>query len=130
MSLAGESLAVEARLTDLGYSPDQVLRLHDAVDDEQLAQELGAACRQSPRGVCVWCSFSERAAELPAERFFALGFRRVFTTIEGACRHVVYEFRLADYKQPPDWLNARFWAHPERFDLDPDELASDNGVHP
>lgn len=27
----------------------------------------------------------------------------------------LYHFDLATYKQVPDWLNARFWAHPERW---------------
>lgn len=27
----------------------------------------------------------------------------------------LYQFDLATYKQVPDWLNARFWAHPERW---------------
>jgi hypothetical protein len=32
-------------------------------------------------------------------------------------RHMqMYKFDLADYKQTPDWLNARHWAHPERWD--------------
>lgn len=30
----------------------------------------------------------------------------------------VYVFDLYDYKPTPDWLNSRFWAHPERFDKD------------
>jgi len=28
-----------------------------------------------------------------------------------------YAYSLSDYKQAPEWLNARFWAHPERFDI-------------
>jgi hypothetical protein len=32
-------------------------------------------------------------------------------------RHMqMYKFDLADYKPTPDWLNARHWAHPERWD--------------
>ncbi|GGM07337.1 DUF6231 family protein [Pseudomonas asuensis] len=27
----------------------------------------------------------------------------------------LFTYDLHDYKQVPDWLNARFWAHPERF---------------
>lgn len=29
-----------------------------------------------------------------------------------------YVFDLYDYKLTPEWLNNRFWAHPERFDQD------------
>jgi len=28
----------------------------------------------------------------------------------------LYEFDLYDYKETPDWLNARYWAHPELWD--------------
>ena len=27
----------------------------------------------------------------------------------------LYPFDLATYKQVPDWFNARYWAHPERW---------------
>lgn len=81
---------------------------------------------------------------LPApERLFAFGFRRVFAVsdrTDGSAAGpggepadggtetdrpdtpaaALYEYRLRDYKQPPEWLNARFWANPERFGLDED----------
>lgn len=28
----------------------------------------------------------------------------------------LYGFDIAHYKQTPDWLNSKYWAHPERFD--------------
>ncbi|QKT04797.1 hypothetical protein HUS23_13740 [Ectothiorhodospiraceae bacterium 2226] len=28
----------------------------------------------------------------------------------------LYHFNLADYKTTPDWLNSRYWAHPERWE--------------
>ncbi|MEH6564662.1 MAG: DUF6231 family protein [Halopseudomonas sp.] len=28
----------------------------------------------------------------------------------------LYTYDLADYKQVPDWLNAKYWANPENFD--------------
>lgn len=34
---------------------------------------------------------------------------------DGRCWQM-YKFDLADYKLTPDWLNARYWAHPERWD--------------
>ena len=84
------------------------------------------------------------ASGLPSpERLFAFGFRRVFavndrangpvegsegesaddgtdTDRPGTPAAALYEYRLRDYKQPPEWLNARFWANPGRFDLDED----------
>lgn len=28
----------------------------------------------------------------------------------------LFEFDIATYKDTPDWLNAKYWAHPERWD--------------
>jgi len=30
---------------------------------------------------------------------------------------IIYEYQLAEYKRVPDWLNAKYWANPERFDV-------------
>jgi hypothetical protein len=30
----------------------------------------------------------------------------------------LYVFNIANYKETPTWLNARYWAHPERWDQD------------
>jgi len=35
--------------------------------------------------------------------------------VNGRALHV-YTFDLYDYKPTPDWLNSRYWAHPELFD--------------
>jgi hypothetical protein len=45
------------------------------------------------------------------EELLGLGLRRVSRPEEPA----VYAFRLSDYKVTPEWLNSRFWAHPELF---------------
>ena len=111
-----------------------LLVLDDAADGAALERRLGAACRRFPGRLLVWQRDriadgagepgSERDAgaadPVPVERFFAFGFRRAFVAVEGGVRHALHEYRLADYKQPPDWLNARYWANPERFDADPD----------
>ncbi len=48
--------------------------------------------------------------------FRAYGFRRLQTqTSAGQCWRV-HEFSIGSYKVTPDWLNAKYWAHPERFD--------------
>jgi len=33
-----------------------------------------------------------------------------------------FEYRMSQYKPAPEWLNARYWANPERFEVqeDPD----------
>lgn len=50
------------------------------------------------------------AAELPA-----LGLRRLAAPPEPMPAAACYQFSLRDYKPVPDWLNARFWANPERW---------------
>lgn len=84
-----------------------------------LETTLGQAVRQFPEQLVVTCD----SALVPDTVFFALGFKRlkVIDTSSGDDRLRWYEYRLSDYKQPPEWLNARFWANPERFALDTDE---------
>ncbi len=48
---------------------------------------------------------------LNAEAFRALGFSLCF--YDEAENLSVYDYDLATYKPVPDWLNARYWAHPE-----------------
>lgn len=45
--------------------------------------------------------------------FRALGFSLSATDPTENLR--IHEYDLATYKTVPDWLNARFWAHPERW---------------
>ena len=66
---------------------------------------------------------------LSAARFFAFGFRRIVRSepaIGPGERCTWYEFRLSHYKSAPDWLNARFWANPERFALQPGPTPADD----
>ncbi len=116
--------------------PDTALLVLDgARDDGELQLRLGAACRRFPGRLLVWQrdpdpegvpddgpGRARAGGPVPVERFFAFGFRRVFAAREGGMRHALHEYRLADYKQPPDWLNARYWANPERFHADPDDV--------
>lgn len=46
--------------------------------------------------------------------FLALGF--VLTAHDAANQVRLHAFDLETYKTVPDWLNARFWAHPERWE--------------
>jgi len=94
-----------------------------------LDQRLGRLCRAYPHGVVV-----EVFGALPSidAQFFAHGFRHIIdgdTTIRtdyaqcGSSDKIMspemrcFEYRLSDYKSVPDWLNARYWAHPTRFNL-------------
>ena len=53
---------------------------------------------------------SERCA-LSRDEFRALAFE----PLASAGGTTLYQFNLATYKPVPDWLNPRFWAHPERW---------------
>jgi Family of unknown function (DUF6231) len=47
--------------------------------------------------------------------WLAMGMRRLDPINECKERFLLYAFSIADYKLTPEWLNSRFWAHPERF---------------
>src|SRR5512135_2593274 len=47
------------------------------------------------------------------DSFRSLGF--ALSATDAAANVSVYDYALATYKAVPDWLNARFWAHPERW---------------
>ena len=82
--------------------------------DDALATELGKAVRRFPERLVVSIDSTE-----PADTaFFAFGFRKLQLTEQGAIR--LFEYCLSEYKQPPDWLNARYWANPDRFENDED----------
>jgi len=46
--------------------------------------------------------------------FRALGFMLIHTDSPNHTR--LYHYDLDAYKTVPDWLNARYWAHPERWE--------------
>lgn len=49
----------------------------------------------------------------------SLGYSRLMTdnkaTAESVDQPVYWQFNILEYKQVPDWLNAKFWANPENF---------------
>lgn len=50
---------------------------------------------------------------LDADAFRALGF--TLCASDPAENLNIYDYDLDTYKPVPDWLNARYWAHPERW---------------
>lgn len=59
-------------------------------------------------------TFPGQASWLLADSL-AMGFVKM-GKIEFETGHVaVYDFDIHRYKSEPDWLNARYWAHPERW---------------
>jgi len=51
---------------------------------------------------------------LDEDMFIALGFALTATDTTAKVR--IHEYDLDTYKTVPDWLNARFWANPERWE--------------
>lgn len=86
----------------------------DALDglDAPAAQHLISRIRLyvAPRillAVATDCALDEGA-------FRALGF--TLSATDPAANRRVHYYDLDTYKAVPDWLNARFWAHPERWE--------------
>jgi hypothetical protein len=76
------------------------------------AEQLVARVRTfwAPRMLLVahpGCALDEAA-------FRALGFELALFDADAGVR--VYHYDIETYKSVPDWLNARFWAHPERWE--------------
>ncbi|MBX2879811.1 MAG: hypothetical protein KTR32_07760 [Granulosicoccus sp.] len=94
-------------------------------DTHSIDMQLGQAIRLFPDHLLVTCCDPSLSPSLTDEQFFAFGFRRLGAAPEpsnSSGRPCWYEYRMREYKSAPDWLNARYWANPERFDLseDPD----------
>ena len=93
---------------------------------EQVDQETGSAVLARVRDVLVrrLCVVVEdpqgedREVQWSNAEMAALGFSFLGRfEIEG-CGLEFYGFDIANYKQTPDWLNARHWANPERWNKD------------
>lgn len=96
---------------------------HNAsANDSDLAAMLGQAVRRFPERLII----SVESKEPDDAAFFAFGFRRLQLEDLGSIR--LFEYCLSEYKQVPDWLNARYWANPERFGLadDHDSYSEDS----
>lgn len=96
----------------------QIAVLNLGADETTYSQEIGQAARAFPNRLIVYTS----SKTAPDTLFFAFGFRKlnVIESASASAENRWYEFRLSHYKQSPDWLNAQFWANPERFKLDED----------
>ncbi|MFK7853176.1 MAG: DUF6231 family protein [Granulosicoccus sp.] len=59
-------------------------------------------------------------ASIADHRLFAFGFKRlkIVELSSDTTQARWFEYRLSSYKSSPHWLNAQFWANPERFELD------------
>ena len=91
----------------------QLALVKDALDalDAANARTLLARVRDfvSPRIIVM----ADAHCALARLDFLALGYETL--AADEAEQIALYQFDLATYKQVPDWLNARYWAHPERW---------------
>lgn len=67
------------------------------------------------RDRCPWLVvLTESFAGADFNAFLGLGFERLYASADGASH--LYSHDIATYKAVPDWLNAKYWAHPERWE--------------
>jgi hypothetical protein len=99
-----------------GNSPGPTCALALGIDalnglDAQQAQHLISQTRLyiAPRILLA----VQHSCALDEATFRALGFTLSATDTAENLR--LYDYDLATYKTVPDWLNARYWAHPERW---------------
>ena len=123
-----EALAMPPRQpTQQGH---RTLVLQIKSDQHELTLRLGRAIRAFPHRVLLHCNTTPDTPPLTNDTFFAFGFKALPVmqdeSVQGGHTQW-YEYRLSDYKSAPDWLNARFWANPDRFDLteNPDEYCDE-----
>lgn len=93
--------------------PTQLALVKDALNDLDAAhaRTLLARVRNfvSPRIIVI----ADKRCVLTRLDFLALGYETLGADeVEPIA---LYLFDMATYKQVPDWLNARYWAHPERW---------------
>ena len=110
-------LLPEAELTLCNAMPPaarvQLALVKDALHPLDAAQSRTLLARVrdfiSPRIIVL----SDMHCALARLDFLALGYETL--AADEAEQIALYQFDLATYKQVPDWLNARYWAHPERW---------------
>jgi hypothetical protein len=100
-----------------GNPPEQTCALALGIDalnglDAPRAQQLIGRVRlyAAPRILIA----AQPGCALDDAAFRALGF--TLSLVDTTENVRVYHYDLDTYKTVPDWLNARFWAHPERWE--------------
>lgn len=93
----------------------QLALVKDALHELDAAQSRALLARArdfiAPRIIVI----ADTHCKLTRLDFLALGYETLVSDEAGQI--TLYQFDMATYKQVPDWLNARFWAHPERWKL-------------
>lgn len=125
-----ETLAVAA-----AFGKPITLILDLALLDQPVEECLGRVVRSFPHRVILHCITPLEDSQWSDNAFFAFGFQKVLqmlpsdlppdlqSTLPSELKGQKirwFEYRMTTYKPAPDWLNARFWANPERFETSED----------
>lgn len=109
---------IDSIKTDERQINNCVMCLHLPSTESDSESLLGLATRTSPSLLLVEHTAGDPTHRLFAdEHFFAFGFRVLHKSEESGQQRALYGYSLSDYKKAPEWLNDRYWAHPQRFDL-------------
>ncbi|MBX2836514.1 MAG: hypothetical protein KTR35_06650 [Gammaproteobacteria bacterium] len=104
-----------------GHSPPANALVLVSVAQKDLTQlqnrQVGALCRAFPQGVLI---VDYAASSKSRQQFFANGFIELLACQQPEKNAAAYLYQLRNYKPAPSWLNSKYWAHPERFDLPPE----------
>lgn len=130
------ALPADARVLLLGAAPAEALELWPQAQreppDASPSPRFDLALLVGPEALGQGESWIARARDqwasqvlvlLPGARadhdteqaYFALGFSRRALPHSLIDKYVAFGFSLSRYKHTPDWLNAKYWANPERW---------------
>lgn len=99
----------ECRLTAAAEPAEVAITLVDEITKAECFALVGRLKQLAPTVLVVAASKSP----MDFNDFLSLGMQRLVEA--DACGNALYLFDLHTYKPAPDWLNAKYWAHPERW---------------
>ena len=106
--LAQEFAASQAGCTLVEYNEPADLALAFLANDKEASLVLIGLLKQKAPVVLV---AAHEESKLDFKDFLSFGMQRLVEADERG--RSLYLFDLHTYKPAPDWLNPRFWAHPE-----------------
>jgi hypothetical protein len=108
--LPGTRVSLDDRTPDKTFALALGVRALEHLSPERAQQRIHEIrLYTAPRLLLV----EPTAGMLDAATFRALGF--MFDATDADEQLNVYAYDLDTYKSVPDWLNPRYWAHPERW---------------
>jgi hypothetical protein len=102
-----ECLMVESEAPGIDFT--LVGNALDGLDKQDAMERLGRLIRLSP----VVLVIAQENTPLALNDFLALGMQKLYEPDSQG--RSLYGFDLLSYKPAPDWLNSKYWAHPEQW---------------